>query len=317
MSNHRIHHQSWMAVTAYKLHALIAKSSYLSHKYIYLWSKIARALPDNTFKQQIFNSFQNIAWPELHFNPEQVWVGSPTDLIDLSLVPHLGEFDFEVMFFRYLRYESEVFKILATRLPHYDLIVEIGANVGVFTVFLGKYIQQKNLDCQIYAFEPSRKAFFRLQENLRINRLHNVQVFNCGIAHKTGFMKFYEPEEHLTNGSLIAEFAANFSDRVQANDALFVDANTLSSLLEHGNNILLKIDVEGFEKWILQGMESIILTKKPEIVLEVLPVTETDLNTLGFLQENYQFFSISETGLVEQACFASQSTRDYLLLPKK
>jgi len=306
-----------MAATVYRLHALIAKSSYLSHKYIYLWSKIARALPDNTFKQQILNSFQNIAWPELNFDPQQVWVGSPTDPIDLSLVPHLGEFDFEAMFFRYLRYENEVFKILATRLPHYDLIVEIGANVGVFTVFFGKSIQQKKLNCKVYAFEPSREAFFRLQENLRVNRLHDMQVFNCGIAHKTGFMKFYEPEEHLTNGSLLCEFAANFSDRVQANDALFVDADTLGSLLENGKNILLKIDVEGFEKWILQGMESIILTKKPEIVLEVLPVTEADLNTLGFLKENYDFFSISENGLVEQACFVGQSTRDYLLLPKK
>ncbi|NJK58983.1 MAG: hypothetical protein HC918_00100 [Oscillatoriales cyanobacterium SM2_1_8] len=77
------------------------------------------------------------------------------------------------------------------------------------------------------------------------------------------------------------------------------------------------MDAEGFEKLILQGMESVILEKKPDIVLEVLPITEEGLNELSFLRKNYRLFSIAHDGLVEQQCFAGQETRDYLLLIKE
>ncbi|NJK58984.1 MAG: FkbM family methyltransferase [Oscillatoriales cyanobacterium SM2_1_8] len=185
-----IDNRSFLAKIAHRLHSVIAKSPYVAQKYIYLWSKVARSLPENKFKNQIVNSFRNIDWQGVSFEPQQVWAGTSADRVDLWIVPHPGEFDFEVMFSQNIRYETEVFNVLASRLSKYDLIVEIGANVGIFTVFFGRYIQKNNLDCRVYAFEPSCEAFFRLQQNVRANQLKNIQIFNFGIAQNTGFLKF-------------------------------------------------------------------------------------------------------------------------------
>jgi len=51
--------------------------------------------------------------------------------VNVSIVPHLGEFDFAAHICRRMKYEREVVSWLSDR--QYDFVIEIGANVGIYT----------------------------------------------------------------------------------------------------------------------------------------------------------------------------------------
>jgi len=299
---------------AHTFHSLFAASPLLAKRYLYLWSTILRAVPDGKLKGLAVITLRNINWNLSELKPQTVSLGSNTNV---RLTPHPGEFDFDTLFFRHLGYEMEVFKTLEDRATTYDVIIEIGANVGVFTIYFSKMMEKYGSNHHIYAFEPSREAYFRLQQNLRANSASNVQSFNCGVSAATEFAKFYEPEGHLTNGSLYADFASIFSQNIKVNDVLFISGDSLEQLLIGYRSILIKIDVEGAEHLVLRSMKSLILSKKPDIILEVLTIAEEDLNTLDFLLDAYDLFNIEVEGLVKKPKFTGERTRDYLLLPKQ
>jgi FkbM family methyltransferase len=77
----------------------------------------------------------------------------------------------------YEEYNPEGFEINKN-----DIIMDIGANVGVFTV----YAASKASEGKVYAFEPVKENFDRLKDNAKLNNLKNVVAYNAGVSDKTG-----------------------------------------------------------------------------------------------------------------------------------
>ncbi len=121
---------------------------------------------------------------------------------------------------------------------------------------------------KIYAFEPSRKAHTRLQNNLEANLVSNVVTFNCAVGDATQITWFYEPEGHLTNGSLVSDFAGIFSEDVKRTPVLMMHAGELGQLLDGGKKILIKIDAEGYEGFILEALQPVISAYSPDLIVE-------------------------------------------------
>ena len=195
------------------------------------------------------------------------------------------------------------------------VIFDVGANVGEFSAVAFKSLGS---GIKIHAFEPSQKAFLRLCENLRLNKVSNVSAFNCAIGSSTGFVPFFEPEGHLTNGSLNRGFAELFSAQVNERPVILVDGRALDGLISGDRPVLMKIDVEGAESEVLRSLRSFILSRFPDIVVEVLPDDAEDLNAIEFIGTTYRRFNITDGGLIEKTRFeASSRFRDYLLLPNQ
>jgi FkbM family methyltransferase len=194
-------------------------------------------------------------------------------------------------------------------------VIEIGANIGIFTLFFSKIFEELNKPGYIFAFEPSREAFFRLQQNLRANAAKNVQIFNCAVDRETRFTCFYEPEGHLTNGSLDRDFAQIFSSTLRASQTLAVSGDMIAELVTDCQHLLVKIDVEGAEFAVLSSLEGFLMRRKPDLVVEVLPTHQDELNKLSFLLDNYRLFNITASGLIAREKFVATSNRDYLLVP--
>ncbi len=239
-----------------------------------------------------------------------------TSQCTIKLTPNVGEFDFNALFSRDLDYESELFELLSKRLKSYDAIIEIGANVGVYTSFFSVLLGSLGLSAPVFAFEPSRKAFLRLLDNLVANDAKNVYAFNVAVADESGFLRFFEPEGHLTNGSLAVDFAAHFSDHVVETIVPSFAADQLVELVSGHTKLLVKIDVEGAEEVVLRSLTSLILQKRPEIILEVLRSYEQKLNEISALRENYDFYLVTPNGLEHRETLeAHPRYRDFLLIP--
>jgi FkbM family methyltransferase len=292
------------------MHRFFARSPLLARAYFRLLPGISRWLPRKQ-RQQLRNSIQSVRWPAINFRPRTVALGRSTKI---RLRPHFSEFDFEAVLGSHFDYEREVFEFIEERIRHYDTILDIGANVGVFTTFVAMNARARAHHLKIYAFEPSPIAFNRLTENLALNDLSDVQTFNCAVTDQTGFVDFFEPEGHITNGSLCREFAARFSPQVHCQKTLVVDGRAIEHLLAGSNRLLIKMDVEGAEPRVLRGLEQIIREWSPDLLIEVLAPVVDELNRIKFLRDcGYRLFHLKTEGPLERKHFQSDESRDYFL----
>lgn len=294
---------------------LIARSLWASRLYFQVVSALSRhVISDNaTGHINALVVGSGVRWPKLTFAAMSVVVGSRTSV---KLVPHLGEFDQAVLFRRRLGYEAEVFNWLEREATdHYDAVLEIGANVGVYSVFFDALIKARP-GCRLKAiasFEPSLEAFQRLLVNLQVNDATLVLPFRAAVADTSGFRHFFEPRGHLTNGSFIEEFAGTFSDDVEKQVVAAHGATDLEFFFRNYSKLLVKVDVEGYEPELLRALRDIIIRYRPDVIIEVLEGTPAGVEVLPWIA-TYQRYLITPTGLqFHSELSANARCRDWLL----
>jgi FkbM family methyltransferase len=252
-----------------------------------------------------------VDWPAAVLRPRLVRVGSSTDIY---LTPHNREFDIEAVLGGRLTYEPEVFALLDKIADTYDTVIEIGANVGIFTTYLATRLMATRPDARIFAFEPSAEAYRRLHENLALNTSQNVTALNAAISFRSGFARFYEPRGHLTNGSLNMDFASSFDEIPSQNWIVTLKGASLFELTKDAKRILFKIDVEGFEAEVLRSLAPIIEQQRPDILIEALPDFEAAINdTMDFSALGYRFYGLASDGLVAIDRIGTVDGRDCFL----
>jgi FkbM family methyltransferase len=287
---------------------MASRNRWVAQLYLNWLGRVCRAAPDRAWKQFVYNSVRSVEWPDVRL--KEVKTRFPCGDLEVTLTPHVNELDFQLaQFYRCMPYEKEVFRWLATR--SYSTIVDIGANLGVFSI----YFARRFPDAGVYAFEPSRKAFSRLAANATANGVSNLHVFNCAISSESGFLNFHEPAGHETNGSLNEAFASIFSPNVTVTLVPVLAASAMERFLVRPP-VLVKIDAEGSEPQVLQSLAELIRRHRPDLLIEVLSVTEAALNDLAFVRDgSYRLFNIRPEGLVNQERFVATEHRDYALLP--
>ena len=131
-----------------------------------------------------------------------------------------------------------------------DLFIDVGANVGSYTILACSAIGARG-----YAFEPVPRTYKRLVDNIRLNHLENrVECLNIGVGREQGRLAFtshMNTENHaLASGE-------------QGDGAIDVEVSTLDAVLRDESPALMKIDVEGFETPVLEG--AVETLKKPTL----------------------------------------------------
>jgi FkbM family methyltransferase len=123
-----------------------------------------------------------------------------------------------------------------------DLFVDIGANVGSYTILACSAIGARGI-----AFEPVLGTYKRLVANIRLNHLdEKVKCINKGVGAARGTIAFTSDSD-TTNHALAA------GEECKA--LVIVEVTSLDSALHGEDSTLVKIDVEGFETFVLEGAE--------------------------------------------------------------
>ena len=268
------------------LQSLVAKSAFLTRIYLTTISFVCRNFLPQYISVRLGNVVRSNSgkWPFLTLSPLRVLVGRSTYI---SIVPHLGEFDQEALFTKELSYERDVFCWLEEEASNtYDMIIEIGANVGLYSVFFDALIKNHpdHRLKRVISFEPALEPFTRFIENLKANDCRHVVPFRAAVGDSSGFQSFFEPRGHLTNGSLVKNFAKLFSDRVEGSIVATHHPRDLEVFFGPGQKVLLKIDVEGYEPQLVIAFQELIEKYRPDILIEVLPGTPEYLSAMPFLR---------------------------------
>lgn len=126
-----------------------------------------------------------------------------------------------------------------------DLFVDIGANIGSYTVLAGGAV-----GAQCISIEPIKGTFQQLEENINLNHLSgHVQTLNIGIGKEKGVLRFTAGLDTVNHV---------LSDSEQVDDIVEVPIVALNALLENKSPLLIKIDVEGFETNVIAGAERVM-----------------------------------------------------------
>ena len=158
----------------------------------------------------------------------------------------------------------------ATSFKNNCTILDIGANVGAFCLKLGAHSIKNNCNSTVIAFEPNPYVFKKLSYNLSCNeKLKNtVLIEPLGISNKKEQLKFQWNKKNTGGGKFIIG-EKPLSKNTELVDVVKVDDYIKEKKISSVS--FIKIDVEGFEPFVLQGAMKTIKKFKPNMFIEVSP----------------------------------------------
>lgn len=140
-------------------------------------------------------------------------------------------------------------------------VVDIGAGLGDFTVFAAANCPQG----QVFAYEPLASSFELLQENLKLNRLTNVQAFQQATGSETGTMTAASETTQAVSTRFISGTAE--TGRPETGVPIVTLAEILDRL-PNGRCHLMKIDCEGCEFDLLLNSPPALLARVERLTIE-------------------------------------------------
>ena len=154
-------------------------------------------------------------------------------------------------------------------IPEHSTLLDIGANIGIMTV----YLAQKFNTSTVFAFEPMPENIIALKRVIRHFKLNNVTVFETALGDNCGELEMVMPVRnkvkfqglsHAVHESITDNNEGiRFNVPVQMLDEMPVFKNLKQPLTA------IKIDVENFEYFVLKGGEQLLKKYKPLVYAEL------------------------------------------------
>ncbi len=136
-----------------------------------------------------------------------------------------------------------------------DTFFDIGTNIGTYTVIASGVSKATT-----YSFEPIPETFNSLKKNIILNNIQNkVIALNIGLADKNGFSNF----------TISLDAKNHIATAFETEETINVEVKILNKFKQ---NIpaLIKVDVEGYEEFILKGADEILKASTLKaIIIEV------------------------------------------------
>jgi FkbM family methyltransferase len=203
-----------------------------------------------------------------------------------------------------IMYEPDVSAIMFRILAEGDIAIDVGANVGYFTLLMGLISGPRG---HVVAFEPGDENVQRLRANLALTGLENVTMVETAASAQPGELTFFINSDNAGGSALWdpAQYPGNV--KCQENPLpLRIQATTIDAEMERlGLDApkLIKIDTEGAEHEVLKGARKLLATGKvPYIVAELHEfgldkMGSSQMELRGFMaQFGYETFAMYNNG---------------------
>lgn len=158
------------------------------------------------------------------------------------------------------RHEMETRKLLHNVVHPGDLVLDVGAHHGVYTLPLAQLVQERG---EVHAFEPHPDNIRRLCENIRLNRLHNVFVKQVAVSDVTGTARF-----NYGNSPKVSSLRRIPGQKQDWHEVEVISIDAYWRNLGQPKVAFAKIDVEGGENLVVHGMSDTISICRPVMLLE-------------------------------------------------
>lgn len=174
-------------------------------------------------------------------------------------------------------YERPVVNIIRRYLERGQIAFDIGANIGYLTLVMAQAVGASG---RVFAFEPSTRAYQLLARNTQ--RMSRIVAMQTAIADHRGTEAFSDFAFDLV--AHLGDDSGHYHDAEVSN----VLVTTIDALVTDGTVALpdfIKVDVEGAEMRVFTGMQTLLETSRPAILVE-LHSDSLAIDVDGFLTQH-------------------------------
>lgn len=139
-----------------------------------------------------------------------------------------------------------------------EILIDIGANIGFYSILFSNKLKQ------IYSFDSNKRNFLVLTKNIEKNKLKNIKIFNFRLGEKKDVLKGHSN----TKGELFQTSGFAVSKNNNTGEEVLIKKGD-DVLQFKDKNITLKIDVEGFELFVLKGLETTLSNNYCVLQIEI------------------------------------------------
>jgi FkbM family methyltransferase len=156
-------------------------------------------------------------------------------------------------------YEPEETKLIKSLVKSNDVCLDIGANIGYFTVLMAKQCKA------VCAIEPERSNFELLIKNTDVNNLRNVWRYNYALVEypQAGGNRLYLC---LKSHGMHRVYPSKHCDSDTICHGVRYDDLEFTNIIN-----FIKMDIEGAELGALHGMKQMLQRDMPTMVMEFHP----------------------------------------------
>jgi len=175
-----------------------------------------------------------------------------------------------------------------------DVVVDIGANVGYYTLIASRLVGDEG---RVYAFEPDPVAFSFLEKNVALNGSTNVVLEQKAASNEPGSLRLYLSEENKGDHRIF--------ETEEKRKSVEIEAVALDDYFEGRESRIdfVKIDTQGAEAVIVDGMDRIIAGNQSiEVIIEFWPKAlsqfgrDSDALLTKLDRAGFHFFSLGVWG---------------------
>lgn len=198
-------------------------------------------------------------------------------------------------------YDSDLIGVIRRLLNPDYYFLDIGANIGFYSVAIGAFIKSNESSGRVIAFEPMNANLKRLLNNLKANNLDSFcQAYNIGLSNQSGDSEIILREDFL-DGSETGNCSISINDEIDSGfDKEPIKLERLDKfwpeVIGEQKIDMIKMDIEGHEDFCLEGGQKVLKENRPTILMEVnKPYYEArgvdmDQRFLPLIAERYSIF---------------------------
>ena len=195
---------------------------------------------------------------------------------------------------------DELFAFMKAYLAPGMTFVDVGANIGSHTIHGARLVTSSG---KVFSFEAAPETFEMLRNNVNLNAIENVTLYNACVADKESIVTF-NISVNSARSSLVRKGAFQKT----------LPAKTLDNLLPRGTPVdLLKIDVEGAEYLVLSGAKQLFKISPPGVVVIEMSSCQEEIKEflLAHRYRLYRFDDIQKSLVeVESPSFNTYAIHD-------
>jgi FkbM family methyltransferase len=172
-------------------------------------------------------------------------------------------------------YEPFETEIVKTEVRKGDIVLDIGANIGYYTLIFANLVGPEG---KVFAFEPDPGNFDLLEKNVEANGYHNVILVNKAVSNKNGKIKLYLSDDIGDHRTYDPGDGRKFVE---------IEAVRLDDYFKQGTSRVnfIKMDIQGAEWEAIQGMN--LLLQKNRDVKVITEFSPKLLRISGIRPEDY------------------------------
>lgn len=185
------------------------------------------------------------------------------------------------------KYETEVSEIIKKHGNKEKLFIDLGANIGYHSLYASQHYKE------VISFEPVKKTLKQFRESIKINKFRNIKTYNLACSNNVRTTRI-QCEEGAHNLATITENKTKNTAKIRT--------TCLDKFLkkQYKRIGLIKIDVEGHEWQVIEGMKRMIEKETPPIIMEFIPKVldkqknNRSMNLLRYLNKHYNLTDIEK-----------------------